>query len=82
MSRALPRNSSPSSAHLPISTKLATVGKDASVLRAAAIMRQHHVHDLVVIERKYGGWAPAGVITEHDIVIEVVGQGLDPMLFT
>ena len=64
------------------SRKVATAGKDASVLRAAAIMRQHHVHDLVVIERKYGGWAPAGVITEHDIVIEVVGQGLDPMLFT
>lgn len=57
---------------------IATVGKDASVLRAAAIMRQHHVRDLVVIERRYGGWAPAGIITDHDIAIEVVGQGLDP----
>ena len=57
---------------------IATVGKEASVLRAAAIMRQHHVRDLVVVERKSGGWMPAGIITEHDIAIEVVGQGLDP----
>lgn len=61
---------------------VATVGKEASVLRAAAIMRQHKVHDLVVVERKYGGWAPAGIITEHDIAIEVVGQGLDPRYVT
>jgi CBS domain-containing protein len=57
---------------------IATVGKEASVLRAAAIMRQHHVRDLVVVERKLGGWMPAGIISEHDIAIEVVGQGLDP----
>jgi CBS-domain-containing membrane protein len=57
---------------------VATVGHDASVVRAAAIMRQHHLHNLVVVERKCGRWAPAGVITDRDIAIEVVGQGLDP----
>jgi CBS domain-containing protein len=57
---------------------IATVGNDASVVQAAAIMRQHHLHDLVVVERKCGRWAPAGIITDRDIAIEVVAQGLDP----
>ena len=33
---------------------IATVGKDASVVRAAAIMRQHHVHDLVTELNRIG----------------------------
>jgi signal-transduction protein with cAMP-binding, CBS, and nucleotidyltransferase domain len=58
--------------------RVATVGKDASVVRAAAIMRQHRVHDLLVVECRGGKWTPAGIISDRDIAIEVVGQGLDP----
>jgi CBS domain-containing protein len=42
-------------------------------------MRQKHTGDLVVIDD--GGAneaAPLGVITDRDIVIEVLGKGLDP----
>jgi len=50
-----------------------------TVLEAAHLMRQKHTGDLVVVDD--GGTneaAPLGVITDRDIVIEVLGKGLDP----
>ena len=54
---------------------------DISVAEAAQLMRSSHVGDLVVMddseERK-----PIGLITDRDIVVEVVAAGLDPSSVT
>jgi CBS domain-containing protein len=52
------------------------VDKDAQVLEAAQLMRTHHVGDLVVIEERVGKRIPVGIITDRDIVIEVVAKNI------
>jgi CBS domain-containing protein len=41
-------------------------------------MRKHHVGDLIVTDHSNGKRKPVGIITDRDIVIEVVAQGLHP----
>jgi len=53
------------------------VAKDATVQEAARLMRQYHVGDLVVIREREGTREPVGLITDRDIVIEVLGEEVD-----
>jgi CBS domain-containing protein len=46
-------------------------------LAAAKLMRQYHVGDFVVTDETAGGRAPVGIVTDRDIVLEVLGQDLD-----
>jgi CBS domain-containing protein len=55
-----------------------TVTRSTRVADAAALMRQHHVGALVVADDVDGVQVPSGVITDRDIVVEVVAAGLDP----
>jgi len=50
--------------------------------KAAELMRRHHVGDLVVVQESGGGQIPLGIITDRDIVVEVVAAGLDPKALT
>ena len=50
---------------------------NTSVLEAARLMRQHHVGDIVDTEEMEGRRAPVGIVTDRDIVLEVLAQGLD-----
>lgn len=52
------------------------VDKDAQVLEAAQLMRAHHVGDLVVIGERDGTRIPVGIITDRDIVVEVVAKNI------
>jgi CBS domain-containing protein len=52
------------------------VDKDAQVLEAAQLMRSHHVGDLVVIQERTGKPIPVGIITDRDIVVEVVAKNV------
>jgi CBS domain-containing protein len=45
-------------------------------------MRHRHVGDLVVVGDPREDSAPLGVVTDRDIVIEVLGNGLDPATTT
>ena len=54
------------------------VDADSSVLEAARVMREYHVGDVVVVEEKYGKQSPVGIITDRDIVLEIVAEGSDP----
>ncbi len=48
---------------------------DTGIGEAARLMRDHHVGDLVVVIEEPGGRArPFGIITDRDIVIEVVAR--------
>jgi len=48
-----------------------------SALEAAKLMRQHHVGDVVVIDQTGGKCVPVGIVTDRDIVVEVMAQDLD-----
>jgi CBS domain-containing protein len=50
----------------------------STVLEAAHLMRKKHTGDLVVVEDDEERQEPLGVITDRDIVIEVLAKGLDP----
>lgn len=52
--------------------------RDATVADAAVLMRRSHVGDLVVVDEIGGQRTPVGIVTDRDIVIEVVAAGLDP----
>lgn len=51
--------------------------RNASVLDAAKLMRQHHVGDIVVTDEIAGRRQPVGIVTDRDIVLEALAQELD-----
>jgi len=53
------------------------VNRNDSVLEAARLMRQYHVGDVIVIDRKAEQNIPAGILTDRDIVIELVAKEVD-----
>ena len=48
----------------------------ASIPEAARLMREYHVGDLVVIKEKTGKRVPVGIVTDRDIVLEVIAEGV------
>ena len=58
-----------------------TIHRDATVEDAARMMRASHIGDVVVVDpadtRK-----PVGIITDRDIAVEIVAQGLAPVQTT
>jgi CBS domain-containing protein len=64
------------------SREVITVHRDATVLHAAMLMRQYHVGDVLVIEDHEGKAIPVGILTDRDIVIELVATDLDCRVIT
>lgn len=56
--------------------------RETSCMEAAQLMRSHHVGALVVAEGINGNRSAVGVITDRDIVVEVVATGLDASVIT
>ena len=57
-------------------------GPDTRVTEAAHLMRHRHVGDLVIVEDPAGDRIPLGVVTDRDIVVEVLANNLDPATTT
>jgi len=55
-----------------------TASRDTTVLEAAHLMSHNHVGDVIVVDEVEGGRRPIGLITDRDIVVEIVSPGLDP----
>ena len=53
------------------------IDKTASIAEAARLMREYHVGDLVVVEERTGKRVPVGIVTDRDIVLEVIAAGVD-----
>lgn len=51
--------------------------RDSTVLEAAHLMRHNHVGDVIIVDQVDGGVRPVGIVTDRDIVVEVVSTGLD-----
>lgn len=56
--------------------------RKTSITEAAQLMRQYHVGDLVVVDLVEGKRVPVGIVTDRDIVIEIIGDSLSVDDFT
>jgi CBS domain-containing protein len=53
-----------------------------SIIEAAQLMRQYHVGDLVVVDEAGGKRVVVGMVTDRDIVIEIIAKSLPVADFT
>ena len=60
-----------------MNTNLVTVTPDQDLIAVSRLMREKHVGFLVVVSQEHHGH-PIGVITDRDVVIEVIAMGIDP----
>jgi len=58
--------------------EVVVIDSGSSIAEAARVMREYHVGDVVVVSEKYGRQSPIGILTDRDIVLEIVAQGIDP----
>lgn len=58
------------------------VQPDDTALEAAKLMRQHHVGDVLVVEVRGGKHIPVGIVTDRDLVVELMAPQLDPEAIT
>ncbi|MBI4793878.1 MAG: CBS domain-containing protein [Deltaproteobacteria bacterium] len=47
-------------------------GRETTIVEAAKLMRKYHVGDLVVVDRREEMNIPVGIITDRDIVVEII----------
>lgn len=63
------------------SSVVAVAEPETSALVVAQVMRKHHVGALVVIDAVDKS-RPVGIVTDRDLVLELMAEGLDPAVFT
>lgn len=57
--------------------EIVIVEKNEPVSEAIHLMRKYHVGDVVVIERQGQNIVPIGILTDRDIVVEILTKGVD-----
>lgn len=58
------------------------VQPEDTVLQAAKLMRQHHVGSVLVVDERNGKPVPVGIVTDRDLVVEIIAPELDPDAIT
>jgi len=58
------------------------VRREDTILTAAKLMRQNHVGDVVVVDEKDGSRLPVGIVTDRDLVVEIMATELDQKVIT
>lgn len=58
------------------------VQRDESALQAAKLMREHNVGTVVVVEERGSCRAPIGVVTDRDLVVEIIASEVDASFIT
>jgi CBS domain-containing protein len=56
--------------------------REATILDAAKLMREHHVGDVLVVEERDGARFPVGIVTDRDLVVEIMATELDQAVIT
>lgn len=54
-----------------------TLAAEASLREAARAMREHHVGDVVIVDARGPEQKPLGILTDRDIVVEVLARNVD-----
>ncbi|MDO9145805.1 CBS domain-containing protein [Rhodoferax sp.] len=62
-------------------TLVAVVEPETSARVVAQLMRRHHIGALVVVDALDKN-KPVGIVTDRDLVLELMAEGLDPAVFT
>jgi len=57
--------------------EVVVVDRDTTILDAAKLMRWHHVGDVVVVDRRGEVNIPVGILTDRDVVVELVAEEID-----
>lgn len=52
--------------------------RNSSIPDAARLMREQHVGDLIVVETGSGRRIPVGILTDRDLVVEILAKEVDP----
>ncbi|MBL8498772.1 CBS domain-containing protein [Nitrosomonas sp. JL21] len=58
------------------------IQRDETTLEAAKLMRQYHVGAVIVVEAQNGRQIPIGIVTDRDLVVEVLAPELDNTVIT
>lgn len=59
-----------------------TATRETTISGAAKLMRDRHVGSLIVVENRDNRLEPVGILTDRDIVIEVLAEDVDPNAVT
>ncbi len=59
------------------SKNVIVVARDESVQTVAHLMREYHVGAVVVTEELHGQRRPVGVVTDRDLVVEILAKDLE-----
>ena len=57
--------------------KVVVAEKDTGIVALAQLMRKHHVGDVVVVEKQVDRMLPVGIVTDRDIVVELIAEEVD-----
>lgn len=60
---------------------VAVVEPETPAIVVSQLMRQHHIGALVVVDAQEKT-RPVGIVTDRDLVLELMAEGLDPAVFT
>lgn len=58
--------------------QVVTATRETSITGAAQLMRDKHVGSLIIVENRDNHPEPVGILTDRDIVIEVLAENIDP----
>jgi CBS domain-containing protein len=58
--------------------QVVTATRETSITGAAQLMRDKHVGSLIIVENRDNHPEPVGILTDRDIVIEVLAENVDP----
>jgi len=58
--------------------KVIVAPRDTSAYEAAKLMRQNHTGDVVVTDDNGDSRTPVGIVTDRDLVLEIMAQGVIP----
>jgi CBS domain-containing protein len=61
---------SPDSARVLAKAEVVTATQETSLAEIVNLMRQHHIGDVVVVEKSGAGEKPIGIVTDRDILLK------------
>ena len=61
--------------------EVVVIGPQEPAREIARLMREQHVGDVLVVEERNGRRAPVGIVTDRDLVIEILASESDPSQF-
>jgi signal-transduction protein with cAMP-binding, CBS, and nucleotidyltransferase domain len=50
--------------------------RETNAVELAKLMRNHHVGDVIVAESREGKLRPLGIVTDRDLVVQIVAKGV------